>query len=60
MMEVLANTAMVVITLQYISVSNQHVVLNLHKSICQLYLNKAGENRVKMMHLTLYHHNESS
>ena len=38
-MEAVAN-AMVVIILQYISVSNLY--LNLYNVICQLYLNKAG------------------
>ena len=42
-MEVLA---MVVIILQYINVSNQHMfTLNLYNVICQLYLNKAGKGR---------------
>ena len=46
-MEVLAK-AMVVIILQYISVSNQHVyTLNLHKVICQLYFNKAGKKIIR-------------
>lgn len=39
-MQVLANI-MVVIILQYITVSKQHIVLNLHNVTCQLYLNKA-------------------
>lgn len=41
-MEVLAN-AMVVIILQYISVSNKLHTLNLHSVIYRLYLNKARE-----------------
>lgn len=39
-MQVLANI-MVVIILQYISVSKEHIVLNLYNITCQLYLNKA-------------------
>lgn len=42
-MEVLTNLTDVII-LQYISVSNYHVVLlKLNKVICQLYSNKAGD-----------------
>lgn len=41
-MQVLAN-AIMVITLQYINVSNQHAAHpNLHNNTQQLYLNKAG------------------
>ena len=45
MTDVLAN-AKVVIILQCINLSNQHVTnLDLHNFICQLYLNKAGKNK---------------
>lgn len=44
MMQVLANT-IVIIILQYINVSNKHMyTLNLHAIICKLYLNKARKN----------------
>lgn len=51
MMEVLAK-AMVVIILQYISVSNQYVIhLNLDNAICQLYLNKVVLKSVNLHNL---------
>ena len=51
-MEVLSNT-MVVIILQYISVSNQHIVhIKLTQCYMSIILNKAG----KQSHLFLFHH----
>ena len=44
-MQVLAK-AMVVIILQYISLSNMLYTLSLHNVICQLYLNKPGGKKV--------------
>lgn len=35
---------MVVVTLQYTNVSNQHILLKLNNVICQLYFNKAEKN----------------
>lgn len=43
MMEVLDNTLMAII-LQYVSVSNQHII-HLHNVRSRLYLNKAGEKK---------------
>lgn len=43
---VVLSNLMVVITLQYIHVSN-HVTLNLHNVTCQSYLNKAGKTNTK-------------
>lgn len=42
MMRVLSNLRVVII-LQYTHVSNHHITLNLHKALCQFYLNKAGK-----------------
>ena len=50
-MEVLVNTVVVVL-LQYMSVSNQHMyTLNLHNVIYQLYLNKAGGGILSVDHI---------
>lgn len=35
--------ALVVLILQFVNISNQHVYLTLHNVMCQLYLSKAGK-----------------
>ena len=53
-MQVLARVIMVII-LQYVSISNQHVVhLKLHNVICQLYLNKIGGWGLDETRISLY------
>lgn len=51
MMDVLVNTTVVII-LQYVGVSNEHVA---HLRVTQLYLNKVAGNRGKLLSTKTFH-----